>query len=132
MLVRSLKLVLFVWQTHQNFSYLLMISLRIVSVIPHLVRSVLVHLVQILISIGIQNQSFLFAVSNATRLSRRRWWLKLPVDVVNDPLSLASSSYMEPSMFLSFTEALVKQLCVERLVESSYCGLCICFIILFF
>ncbi|KAL5155795.1 hypothetical protein HKD37_19G054800 [Glycine soja] len=68
------------------------LSLECLTIIPHLVRSVLVHLVQILISIGIQNQSFLFAVSNATRLSKRRWWLKLPVDVVNDLLSLASSS----------------------------------------
>jgi len=59
-------------KTHQNVPSLLMISVNIVSVILHLARSVLVHHVQIHINTGIQKPRFLFAVSNATRLSKRR------------------------------------------------------------
>lgn len=80
--------------------------MNIVSVILHLARSVLVHHVQIRINTGIQKPRFLFAVSNATRLSRRRLLGKLPSDVVNSPPLLASITYMSPSICLSMIQAL--------------------------
>jgi len=109
-------------------------SITIVSVILHLARSVLVHLVQILISIGIQNQNFLFAVSNATRLSRRRWWLKLPVDVFNDPYPITSFCHLHGTIdvFLSFTEAFGwATVSWERLVDRAHIAVC-AFALLYF
>jgi hypothetical protein len=93
-------------KTDQNVPSILMMSLNIVSVILHLVRSVLVHHVRIHINTGIQKQRFLFAVSNATRLSRRILQLNLPVDVVNSPPLLACTSYISPSIFLFMIQAL--------------------------
>lgn len=97
----------FVWKNKSKSSFSANdISLNIVSVILRLARSVLVHHVQIHINTGIQKPSFLFAVSNATRLFRRRLQPKPSANFVDTLPLLASTSYMSPLVFLFMIQAL--------------------------